>query len=842
MLVPVRRAPDRSVVSESSAAACFHCGLPVPDEGGRRAVLDGQWREFCCPGCQAVATAILGQGLGDYYRVRESLPDRPDDTLPARDDLAVFDIPDVQASFVQSGPGGEREASLMLEGIRCSACVWLNEATLRRLPGVIEVDINYATHRARVRWDAEQVRLSRILEAIAAIGYRGYPYEAKRIDLVQQAERRSALWRLFVAGFGMMQVMMYAVPVYLADEGTMTPDIERLMRWASMILTVPVVFYSAQPFFRGAWRDLRLRMLGMDVPVALGIAVAFGASVWATLRGVGEVYFDSVTMFVFLLLAGRYLELRARHRAAGAIQYLARLQPEFADRLIAFPESLDTESVPVAGLKAGDLVVVKPGAAVPADGVVAVGAGEVSEAILTGESRPVAKQVGAAVIGGAVNLGSPLVVRVERVGQETMLAAIIRLVERAAGEKQRMVELADRAAHWFVLGILLVAAATAVGWLAFDPSRALWITVSVLVVTCPCALSLATPIALTVATGELARSGFVVTRGHTVEALARATDLVFDKTGTLTTGEMRVVRVVPLGALSATESLAIAASVEQGSEHPIARALLSAARAEGLTLAAADGIETAPGEGVGASVAGRVYRVGRLGFAAGPAAVPSGTAVEDPEHTLVWLGDDRGLLARFAVGDTLRSDARRAVASLEASGKRVHLVSGDAGAIVASTAAQLGIREFRAEASPDEKREYVLRLQSQGARVIMVGDGVNDAPVLAQADVSVAMSSGAYLAQAQSDAVMLTGRVDDLAETVRYAARTLAIIRQNLFWALGYNIIAVPLAVAGVVTPWLAGIGMSVSSLAVVANALRLRAFKAAVGEGGRTPPILMRA
>ena len=827
MLSPIRSAPDGQAAVSSVSPSCFHCGLPVPAQGGRRALLDGQWREFCCPGCEAVATVILEQGLGDYYRVRASLPARPEDGATTRDDLSVYDNPDVQATFVRMGPDSEREASLMLEGIRCSACVWLNEETLRRLPGILEVDINYATHRARVRWDDARVGLSRILEAIAAIGYRGYPYEAKRIDLVQQSERRGALWRLFVAGFGMMQVMMYAVPVYLADEGTMTPDIERLMRWASLILTAPVVFYSAQPFFRGAWRDLRLRMLGMDVPVALGVAVAFGASVWATLTGAGEVYFDSVTMFVFLLLAGRYLELRARHRAAGAIQYLARLQPEFAERLTAYPGSLESESVPVAALRAGEFVLVKPGAAVPADGVVAEGAGEVSEAILTGESRPVAKPKGATVLGGAVNVGSPLVVRVERVGQETMLAAIIRLVERAAGEKQRMVELADRAAHWFVLGILLVAAATALGWLAFDPHRALWITVSVLVVTCPCALSLATPVALTVATGELARNGFVVTRGHTVEALARATDVVFDKTGTLTTGEMRVAGIESLGTTPETDSLAIAASLEQGSEHPIAKALLGAARDRGLTLAPVQEIVTAPGAGVEAIVAGNTYRLGRLPFVSGRQVSGASVSADDREHTVVWLGDERDVVARFAVGDTLRADARAAVATLEAGGKRVHLVSGDAAPVVDATAARLGVRNVEAEASPDRKREYVIALQAQGARVIMVGDGVNDAPVLAQADVSVAMSSGAYLAQAQADAVLLTGKVEDLAATVRYAARTLAIIRQNLVWALGYNVIAIPLAVAGLVTPWLAGIGMSVSSLVVVANALRLRAFRA---------------
>ncbi len=819
---------------DPAGTACFHCGLPIPREGGRRAELAGEWRDFCCPGCEAVAMSIVGQGLGDYYRVRESLPPRPEDVAASGTDPALYDDPAVQATFVKAGPGDEREASFMLEGIRCAACVWLNEETLRRTPGVIEVDINYATHRARIRWDAAKVKLSRLLEAVAAIGYRAYPYEAKSVDLVQRSERRAALWRLFVAGFGMMQVMMYAVPVYLAEEGTMTADIEGLMRWASLLLTLPVVGYSAQPFFRGAWRDLRVRALGMDVPVALGIAVAFGASVWATLTGSGEVYYDSVTMFVFLLLAGRYLELRARHRAAGAIQYLARLQPEFADRVPGYPASLDAVSVPVATLRPGDVVLVKPGAQVPADGTVESGAGEVSEAILTGESRPVAKAAGAAVIGGAVNLGSPLLVRVERVGQDTMLAAIVRLVERAAGEKQRMVELADRAAHWFVLAILAVAAVTAAVWGAVDPSRALWVTVSVLVVTCPCALSLATPVALTVATGELARAGFVVTRGHTVEALARATDVVFDKTGTLTTGTMRVVSVAPQAGVDADRVLAIAAGLEQGSEHPIAKALLASARARGLPLSPTEDPEYVPGEGVEARLGGVPYRLGRFAFAAALSAATPRTDDADAEHTVIWLGDATGILARIALGDALRPEAATALASLRRAGKTVHLLSGDARAIVAATAGELGIDRYAAETSPEGKREYVHGLQRAGRRVAMVGDGVNDAPVLAQADVSIAMSSGAFLAQAQADAVLLTGNLEDLAATVRYASRTLAVIRENLVWALAYNAVAVPLAVAGYVTPWIAGIGMSLSSLAVVANALRLRAFRAPPGEGVR--------
>jgi Cu2+-exporting ATPase len=777
-----------------------------------------------------VARAIVEQGLGDYYRVRESLPDKPradasgSSSDPVAAELAVYDEAAVQSTFVADAGDGHREAALLLEGVRCAACVWLSEETLRRVTGVIDVDINYATHRARVCWDPSRVQLSRILEAVRAVGYRAYPYDPRRLESVRGAERRDALWRLFVAGFGMMQVMMYAVPVYLAEEGTMPADIEQLMRWASLVLTLPVVLYSAQPFFTGALRDFRLRRLGMDVPVAIGVAVAFAASVWATIAGRGEVFFDSVTMFVFLLLLGRYLELRARQRAANAIQYLARLQPDLADRLPDYPASRSSEAVAAVTLSPGDMILVKPGAVVPADGVVAEGRGEVAEAIVTGESRAVAKPVGATVIGGSVNVGGPLVVRVERVGADSMLAGIVRMVERAVGEKQRIAELAD----------LAVAALAAAAWYVIDPSRALWIAVAVLVVTCPCALSLATPVALTAATGELARTGFVVTRGHTIEALANATDVVFDKTGTLTRGEMRVVRVEPMGAQSEDECLALAAALEQGSEHPIAQAVLAAARERGVEVPSASELDARAGEGV-------LGRVGEVAVALGrrSLAVPclaGATFVAEANETVVWLACDGAPVARLAIGDSLRPEAAEAVARIRASGRTVHLLSGDTEGPVAHVARALEVERWRAEASPVEKCEYVAALQAEGRSVCMIGDGVNDAPVLAKAAVSVAMASGAHLAQIHADAVLLSARLDRLADALAHAGKTMRVIRQNLAWAFGYNVIAVPLAVAGLVTPWIAGIGMSASSLAVVLNALRLRRTRPAAGIKERAP------
>ncbi|MGB5009910.1 MAG: heavy metal translocating P-type ATPase, partial [Candidatus Dechloromonas phosphoritropha] len=554
-------------------APCYHCGQPIPDDVELSVAVAGKERPMCCHGCQAVAQSIVANGLEDYYRSRDSLPEAPREAMPAiLEQLALYDHADFQKSFVKELGENEREASLILEGITCAACIWLNEQHVGKLPGVTAVDINYATRRARVRWNESRIRLSDILGAIAAIGYRAYPYDPAKNEEISRKERRDALWRLWVAGFGMMQVMMYAFPMYIAD-GDMTADVESMMRWASLLLTLPVVFYSAAPFFRNAWRDLGLRRVGMDVPVALGVGTAFVASCWATFMQAGEIYFDSVTMFVFFLLGGRYLEMTARQKAVSVTEALARLLPAFAQKMPNFPVDRNTEQRVVADLRTGDYVLVRAGDIVPADGRVVEGVSCADEALLTGESRPVPKSPGEPVTGGTINAESPLVVQVEQVGTGTRLSAIISLMERAAAEKPRIVELADRIASYFVATLLFVAAAVAVGWYFVDPSRALWITVSVLVVTCPCALSLATPIALTVAAGALAKDGLLVTRGHAIETLAQATHFVFDKTGTLTTGRMHLVDVAVLGALEQEECLVVAAALEQSSEHPVAAAL-----------------------------------------------------------------------------------------------------------------------------------------------------------------------------------------------------------------------------------------------------------------------------
>jgi Cu2+-exporting ATPase len=809
----------------ASPAACFHCGLPVPPGSAFRVEVGGEWKNLCCPGCETLARVIVGQGLDDYYRLRQSVPEAPgragagetDDGFDP--DLSLYDEPLLQARFVREVQG-QPEAELLLEGIRCAACVWLIEQTLARIPGVTGVEVNYTSHRARVRWNAAATKLSAVLLAVRRIGYRAWPYEEGRLALIEKGERRSAVWRLFVAGFGMMQVMMYAVPVYLADEGSMSADIEQLMRWASLVLTLPVMVYSAAPFFSGALRDLRMARLGMDVPVAIGIAVAFIASVWATVNASGAVYFDSVTMFVFLLLAGRYLELLARQSAGRTLQHLARLAPETAHRF-THETTDETETVARALLVPGDRVLVRPGETLPADGQLESRRATLSEALLTGESRPLSRLAGAALVGGSVNSGSALTMRVTRVGGDTALAAIMRLMERAASERPRWVELAQRAAGWFVAVILLLSLAAGLAWMQIDPARALWIAVSVLVVTCPCALSLATPVALTVATGEMARRNLIVTRGHAIESLAAATDLVFDKTGTLTRGQMRVLESLALGERGADACLAIAAAIERSSEHPLARALVDAAGARPLPLV--DETNNAPGAGIEAVLLGRRYRIGRADYVAALHGQAVPIAWLHATDSVVWLGDGTGWLAAFRVGDSLRPDAGAAIASLRQRGYRVHLLSGDDHAVARRTAATLGIELVRAPASPAEKQAYVKALQARGARVAMIGDGINDTPVLAQADVSVAMGGGSDLARIRADAVLVGDSLDDLAAGIAVARRTRTVIRQNLAWALAYNLVVLPLAFAGWVTPWIAGIGMSASSLVVVLNALRIR-------------------
>jgi len=776
---------------------------------------------MCCAGCVAVAQTIADSGLEGYYRDRSALPFRQFTVAESPDALAAYDLPDVQRPFVCRLEGDFREATLLVEGIACGACAWLIERRLQHCAGVRSAVVNLSARRLRVEWDEARIRLSAILRVINGLGYRTQGFDSAADEQASVRERRRALWRIFVAGFAMMQVMMYALPGYLS-EGELTPEFRQLMRWASFVLTVPVIAWSAGPFFSNAWRELRARRAGMDVPVALGIAIAFAASAWATVSGRGEVYFDSVAMFVFLLLGARYLEALARSRASESQRRLTRSTPAVADRLIPGVEPPVTERVAVAALARGDRVRIAPGGIVPADGTVVAGRSASDESLLTGEARAVEKREGDAVIGGSINLTSPLTVEIVRVGAESVLAGIVRLMDRAQAERPRIALVADRVAQGFVATQIAVALLTAAAWYWIDPGRALWVMVAVLVVSCPCALSVATPTALAAATDTLHRIGILVTRGHALETLARVTHVVFDKTGTLTRGRLSLRSVTPLGNQERNACVALAAALEQGSEHPVARALLAAAA--DLARVKASEIRNYPGRGIEARVDGKRVRIGSSTFAAELVGKPPpwqwGLAAGDASVTV--LADEAQYLALFFLGDAARAGAQGLVRGLEARGKTVILLSGDERESVRSFARAIGITTAVSDAVPESKLAFVRELQDRGAVVAMVGDGINDAPVMAQAQFSIAMGGGTDLAHATADMVFLADDLERLLHAFDMSQRAMNVIRQNLAWAAAYNAVTIPLAVAGWVTPLVAGAGMALSSLGVVANALRL--------------------
>jgi Cu2+-exporting ATPase len=730
----------------------------------------GAERDMCCAGCEAVARTIVASGLESYYetRTRAALPLGFKETEP----------------YEAKGS----EASLILEGVTCAACLWLIEETLRRLPGVSGA-VNYATRRAQVSWQPS-TDLARIVEAIRAVGYGACPYEPRRQEEADRRERRSALWRLFVAAFGAMQVMMYAFPAYVdAGGGDLAPDAAGLMRWVSLILTLPVVLFSCRPFFAGALQELRRARIGLDTPIALGIAGGFLASAWATLTGTGEVYFDSICMLAFLLLGARYAEGAARRRAGRALDPLLRLEAEKA-------------------LAVGASVGIAPGERVPADGVVESGASSVDESLLTGESRPLPKRAGDELVAGSVNLEQPIVMRVTRVGADTRAAGIARLVERAAASRPRLVESAERAAR--LLTYVVIAAALAMLIVKGDP----WIAVAMLVATCPCALALAAPVVLTRAGAALLAHGALLTRSRALEALDRATDVVLDKTGTLTAGRFTIAGFTALADLDEEACRALAAALEGSSRHPLAQAFR---RSADLPVESAASF---PGEGVEASLSGRRVRIGSERFCRALCAKPRPALPATPD-TEIFLADERGWLAQFRLQDALRPDAAALVQALKDSGLRVHLASGDRPEVVASVATRLGIESFRGGMAPQDKLALVERLQAEGRIVAMAGDGLNDAPVLARADVSFAMGSGADSAQLQADVVLLSSELHSLLDSFRIARRALRLVRQNLGWAAFYNAAALPLAAAGWIGPWEAALGMGASSLIVLLNALR---------------------
>jgi len=722
------------------------------------------------------------------------------------------------AGLVTPLPGGRREVALLLEGIRCAACTWLIETWLARQPGVREASVNFATRRACVRFAEHETDLATILRAIGVIGYRAHPYDRQRRETLVRRESLALLRRMALALLGMMQVMMFAAPAYLSGDGVDAAS-RSLMNWASLIITVPVVFYSATPFLAGAWRDIRrLHRPGMDVPIALGIVAAFAASAWSTIRGAGPLYFDSVTMFVALVLAARWLELRLREKAGDVLEANTPDMPATAERLAGYPQAPVSTTVAAHDLAPGDIVRIAAGATVPADGEVVEGRSSVEEALLTGESWPLTKAAHDRLMAGSVNRESPLVMRVSRTGAATTLGAIGRLVEQAAAERPRIARLADRAASLFVAVLLAIAAIAALAWWRIEPDRALAIAVAILVVSCPCALSLATPAAMASAAGALARRGVLFVRADAMEALSRVTHVVLDKTGTLTTGRVRLLDVESVAGVDRDRCLSLAAALEQGSTHPIARALVASTT----NACTAGQVVALQGFGVEGTIDGERYRLGCVAWVAALRGEEAAEARGDAGQIVVALGDTRRQLAILRFGDRLRDSAPRFVAALRDAGLQVAILSGDRAANVASAARAVGVADWRADATPEDKRSFVAALQRRGGVVAMIGDGINDAPSLARADVSIAQGEAAAFTQWNADVIVVGDDLGAAAFALAAARRTFRVIRQNLGWALVYNLLAIPLAATGHLSPLLAAAGMSASSLIVVANAWRL--------------------
>lgn len=738
--------------------------------------------------------------------------------------LALLDDLQEWSAFSRlvSGEDDVWESNILIEGMHCAACALTLEDALRAVPGVVSAQVGAASHRASVIWSARQVRPSTWMQAVRSAGYQPVPandvFEGER----RRQETRQALWRWAVAGFCMMQVMMYAYPAYTAQPGDLTGEMEHLLRWASWLLSVPVLFFSCGPFFRNAWRDLVGLRVSMDLPVAIGIVITFVVSTLGTFEPDGvfgkEVYFDSLTMFVFFLLTGRWLELRLRDRTAGAIDALLNRLPDSVERA---NESGHFERIAARRVGAGDLLRVHAGEAFVADGTIEVGETLVDEALLTGESTPMARSSGGVVLSGSHNLGGTVHVRVTAVGNETRFAQIVALMNSAASSKPRSVLVVDRLAKPFLLAVMGAAALACAWWWSVDPGHALMVAVAVLVVTCPCALSLATPAALLAAAGALARQGVLVRNLQALDSLSSVSAVVFDKTGTLTLDKMRVGAVHTRSGVTTEQVIGMAAALASHSRHPVSNALCGF-----VDPATQDWQCAIASEIAGKGIWGSVTRGTEGGSETHAVRLGSASFCEVPDQggdsLCTYLSDENGWLARFDFVEELRPQATEAVQTLRSRGLQVHVVSGDVERSVARIASEVGIDRFKSQCTPDNKLAYLRQLQNAGHQVVMVGDGLNDGPILAGANVSFALGHASALAQAKADFVIMGDHVGAVGIAHGLALRMRAVIGQNLGWALAYNAACIPLAVLGYLPAWLAGLGMAASSLVVVLNALRL--------------------
>ena len=779
---------------------------------------------MCCFGCLAVSEAIINSGLGSFYKYRTHAARTPD-IIDERyiDKISIYDRPEIQKQFVNILSKNRLEAILILEDLVCPACAWLIESRMASLPHIESIDLNYTTRIVKIKWDNINIKLSEILHEILKIGYRAYPYSEQQAKILFERERKSQLQRLGLAGLLGMQVMMISVALYFGEWEPEEIAFKNFFQWICLLLTLPVILYSASPFFKSALNQIRNVRPGMDIPVSLGITIAFFGSIWSTVTGVGDIYYDSVVMFTFFLLTGRYLEFMARKKAGELIDKLRKILPATTTRLTGTGSSLTEELIPVIDLKRGDEILVRAGEIIPADGIIKTGQSSIDESIITGESKPVTRGNGTSVIGGSINMDSPLQIEVKNIGPDTVLSRIIELSENVHAKKPEFTEFANKASSWFVLVVIVIAISVAWYWLIVNPALALPVTISVLVATCPCALALAAPAAFTSAVTTLLKSGIAVTDKNAIEIIPKCNYVIFDKTGTLTFGKLELESIICQGGLTRDECLSIAAALERQSEHPVAKSIIKYAKT--INGRVACDIVSFPGAGIKGKIENKNYYIGTMSFISNNTKLQSDytDVIQDNEiKTIVVLANDEKILGKFIFADSIRPDAYDLINYIKATGREVLLLSGDQPGCVNEIANELGITEKKGGLKPEDKLQILQQLRADNNMILMIGDGINDVPVLAAADTSIAMGSGSDLAKINAQLILLNNTLAKIKTALRVCRKTRKVVTQNIVWAAGYNLLIVPVAAMGLITPWMAAIGMSISSLLVIANALRI--------------------
>lgn len=803
---------------------CFHCGLENPAGSSFTLEIFDQTNRFCCLGCLAIAETLQQNNMLDFYRYRESPSNKPEELVPAAlQKLTAMDNTEVLDEISQSA-GDFREIQLGIEGITCAACGWLIEKQLSLLPHVVSVSVNVTTHRALVKW-SDKGKLSSILKQLQKLGYRGYPFaENQQEESFQQANRQYAK-RILVAALGMMQVMTYALAIYIGEFQDLELRHQAFLHWLSGLIATPVVFYAAYPFFKSAFNNLKTKHLGMNLPVSIAILSGYVASCYSLISNNNVYYFDSIVMFTFFLLIGRFLEHRARYRSLLKQQNFSQLLP-----LTANKKNRDNSitSISLGKVKVGDTLQVYAGDIIPVDGILTQDSADINEAILTGEFLPVTKNSGDRLLSGTTNHSASLTMKVTSSVSSSHLQRLIELQHKAEQLKPKTLSLIDRVAHWYVAILLLLVCLSGAYWYQVNPEQTFAIVLSVLVVSCPCALSLATPAAVAAATTRLSDLGLMLRTASALEDLSKVDNIYFDKTGTLTTGNLKITNITvypDAEQLAYRESLSaqqacfeIAYLLERASNHPIAHAFkLNDSDLE----LQVDQLKELPGKGVQGIINGTHYKLGNIKLM-DPSKINSST-LDDVNETQIYLAQEDKLLAKFSLEDTIKPTSKHAISNLREQHYQIGILSGDANNAVKAIAQQLAIDEYKSALSPEDKLEFINNKQSAGTNCLMVGDGFNDVGALAASSMSITLGTGTQLSKNASGAVLVSKDLAVIAKTMAISAKVRRIIKQNLCWAIGYNVIAVPFAVMGLVPAWLAAIGMSLSSLIVVLNALRLR-------------------